>query len=54
MNKTLPKDEKRELKRLLSHLRSQYNLYVDDDKEVIDAIDILTEEIEYNVKDREV
>ena len=43
--------DKKVLKNLLDIMREQYNLYNDDDKEIIDAIHMLKEELEYNVED---
>ena len=53
MKKSLPKKHRKELISLLRLMRSEYNPYVDEDKEVIEAIDLLTEELEFNVKDEE-
>lgn len=49
--KYMRKGEKEVLKMLLRKLRLEYNLYDEDDKEVIDAINSLQEELEWNVKD---
>lgn len=46
-------DDKKALLHILSKLRLNYNPYVDDDKEVISAIDLLTEEVSYNVDEVE-
>lgn len=53
MTKTLPAGYKHSLKICLDRLRNQYNLYDEDDKPVIDAIYLIEEEIEYNVKDED-
>lgn len=51
MKKVMYKGQKKALSLLLSKLRLNYNLYVDDDKEVIDAINLIKEELEYNVEE---
>lgn len=43
--------EKKFLKVLLDTMREQYNMYDEDDEEIVDAIHMLQEELEYNVKD---
>ena len=53
MEKSLPKKQRKELIHLLGLMRTEYNPYVDEDEEVIKAIDLLTEELEFNVKDEE-
>ena len=53
MEKSLPKKQRRELISLLRLMRTEYNPYIDEDEEVIEAIDLLTEELEFNVKDEE-
>lgn len=53
MEKVLYKGQKRALKLLLNKLRLNYNLYDEDDKEVIDAIHLIQEELEWNVKETE-
>ena len=53
MDKTLPSGYKHSLKICLNRLRNLYNLYDEDEKEVIDAIHIIQEELEYNIKDED-
>ena len=53
VKKVMYKGQKKVLLLLLSKLRLNYNLYVDDDKEVIDAINLLKEEVENNVMETE-
>ena len=53
VKKVMYKGQKKVLLMLLSKLRLNYNLYVDDDKEVIDAINLLKEEVENNVMETE-
>ena len=53
MEKSLPKKQRRELISLLRLMRTEYNPYVDEDKEVIESIDLLTEELEFNVRNEE-
>ena len=38
-----------ELRKLLSQYRERFNMYVPEDKEVINAIDLITEEINNEV-----
>lgn len=47
------KADRKILLKLLSDLDMQYNYYIDDDKEVKEAIRLLSEEVEYNVEDIE-
>lgn len=51
MEKVLYKGQKKALKLLLHKLRLNYNLYDEDDKEVIDAIHVIEEELDWNVKE---
>lgn len=53
MTKTLPSGYIYSLKICLNKLRNLYNLYDEDDKEVIDAIHLIQEELENNVKDED-
>ena len=53
IKKVMLKKDKNELLHLLSKLRLNYNLYIEDDEEVIQAIDLLTEEVSYNVDEVE-
>lgn len=49
----LPNEDRTNLLHLLNKLRDQYNMYIDEDKEVIDQIHSLYEEVYYNVFDEE-
>ena len=53
MEKSLPKELKRQLIHLLRIMRTEYCPYNKDDMEVIVAIDLIKEELEFNVKDEE-
>ena len=50
MDVTMTRQDQKAVLASLSKLRSQYNPYVDEDIPVIDAIDLLSEEINFNVK----
>ena len=47
------KADRKIILKLLSDLDMQYNYYIDDDKEVKEAIRLLEEEVRYNVEDVE-
>ena len=51
--KYLPRKDKETMLHLLSKLRDQYDMYNSDDKEIIDLIHELNEEIHFNVLDEE-
>ena len=53
MEHYMEKADRKILLKLLSDLDAQYNYYIDDDKEVKDAIRLIAEEVRYNVEDVE-
>lgn len=53
MKKKMRSGDKKVLLMLLGKMRLQYQKYVEEDDEVIDAIHLLQEEINYNIEDEE-
>lgn len=51
MSKTMQRSKRITLNKLLNELRDLYNFYDDDDKEVIDAIHVIQEELIWNIDD---
>ena len=47
--KKIPQGYHNSLLKCLDRLRNEYNLYVEDDKEVIEAINIIREELQFNL-----
>lgn len=52
-HKTMQRTKRKTLNVLLNELRDMYNFYDEDDKEVIDAIHVIQEELVWNIDDEE-
>ena len=53
MEKKMKASDKKTLYELLEKMRDNYNVYIEDECEIIDAIHMLQEELSFNIKDEE-